>query len=293
MRSAAAGFVEINGRVVQAARARVSAFDRGLLYGDGLFETLRVYRGRPFGLEEHVARLQASARFLGIALPRKPWERDIRALLARNGLQSTDAWVRISVTRGAAPPGLLPPARVRPTLIVMAGPLGRAIGSAQRRGVGVTLLPFARDGFLGEHKVLNYLPAVLGKVIAARHGAFEGLFAESTGRVTEGTTSNLFVWRQAQLRTPPVRGLLPGLTRRLVMETAVAAGIRVGERDLNTHDLLDADEAFLTSSLIEIVPVTSVDGRPIGDGRVGARTQRLQQLYRQLVDHTLTQRSPR
>ncbi|MFI5396758.1 MAG: aminotransferase class IV [Candidatus Binatia bacterium] len=283
-------FVHLNGRLLAASRAQISVFDRGLLYGDGLFETLRAYKGRPFGLHEHLSRLQTSASFLGIALPHQPWQKDIAVLLQRNKLLGTDAWVRITLTRGVAAPGLLPPSRIHPTVIISAGPLDPTIAKAQRRGAQVALLPFARYGVLAEHKILNYLPAVLGKVIAARHGAFEGLFVDADGLVTEGTTSNIFVWRHMQLIAPPTGGILPGLTRRLVMEAATADGLRVTERPLTTHDLLDADEAFITSSLAEVVPIIAVDARSIGNGQVGPRTQRMQRLYRQMVDHALARR---
>ncbi len=280
-------FVYLNGRVVPATRARISVFDRGLLYSDGLFETFRAYRGQPFALEEHVARLQSSALFLGIGLPRTPWRDAVESVLRRNELMATDAAVRITVTRGVATPALLPPPRIHPTLIIHAGTLDPGIAKVQRRGARVTLLPFSRDGFLAEHKVLNYLPAVLGKVIAARHSAFEALFVDASGLLTEGTTANVFVWHKGHLLTPPLTSLLPGLTRRLVIEAAVADGLRVSERPLTTHNLLDADEAFLTSSLAEVVPIVAVDARSIADGAVGPHTQRMQRLYRQMVDRAL------
>jgi len=282
--------VQLNGRVVPAERAQISVFDRGLLYGDGLFETLRTYRGHPFALDQHLARLQASADFLGFAVPRRPWRRDIESLLKKNGLLGMDAWVRITVTRGVSGRGLLPPTRARPALIVMTGPLDPAIPRVQRFGARVALVPFARHGFLAEHKVLSYLPSVLGKVMAARHEAFEGLFVNADGFVTEGTTTNVFAWRGKRLLTPPVAGILPGITRRLVIELAVADGKQVAEQPLATDDLLDADEAFLTSSLAEVVPIVTVNARNIGHGVVGPRTQRIQQRYRQTVDQALTAR---
>lgn len=282
--------VQLNGRLVSKQEAKISVFDRGLLYGDGLFETLRTYRGQPFLLKEHLARLQVSADFLGLVVPRRPWRRDLAALLKRNGLLATDAWVRITVTRGVGARGLLPPAQPRPTVIVMAGRLDRAIARVQRYGARVALVPFARHGFLAEHKVLNYLPGVLGKVIAARHDAFEGLFVNAEGRITEGTTTNVFAWRGKRLLTPPITGILPGLTRRIVIELAVADGARVAERPLSADDLLDADEAFLTSSLAEVVPIIAVNARSVGSGTVGPRTQRMQQLYRQMVDRALARR---
>jgi branched-chain amino acid aminotransferase len=280
-------FVHLNGRLVPDVRALISVFDRGLLYGDGLFETLRAYHGKPFALDQHRRRLQSSARFLGIRLPRQAWRADIEALLVRNHLMAVDAAVRITVTRGVAAPGVLPPRGMRPTTIITASPLDPAITRAQRSGVTIALVPFARHGVLAEHKVLDYLPAVLGKVIAARHSAFEGIFVDADGRITEGTTSNLFVWRRQHLLTPPVAGILPGLTRRMIITAAVAQGWRVVERPLTGQDLFNADEAFLTSSLIEVVPIIAVDSRSIGGGTVGQRTQRLQAIYRQLVVQNL------
>jgi branched-chain amino acid aminotransferase len=285
--TSARSFVLVNGRLLPAGRACVSVFDRGLLYADGLFETLRAYRGQPFALEEHLSRLRRSADFLGITVPRQPWVRSVQTLLRRNDLLRTDAWVRITLTRGVASRGLLPPARPRPTLIITAGRLDPSIARVQKHGVRVALLPFARHGFLAEHKVLNYLPGVLGKVMAARHDAFEGIFVDAEGHITEGTTCNVFVWRHGQLLTPPVAGILPGLTRRLVIEAAAGDGLPFAERQLTTDDLLDAEEAFLTSSLAEVVPIVTVNARDVGDGKVGACGRRLQRLYRQMVDRAL------
>jgi branched-chain amino acid aminotransferase len=287
MSTRAIAVVQLNGRFVPAQRAQISVLDRGLLYGDGLFETLRAYQGWPFALDAHLARLQESAEFLGFVVPRRPWRRDIESLLKKNGLLARDAWVRITVTRGVGARGLLPPAHPRPALIVMTGRLDPAIARVQRSGARVALVPFARHGFLAEHKVLSYLPGVLGKVMAARHEAFEGLFVNADGFVTEGTTTNVFAWRGKRLSTPPIAGILPGITRRMVIELATADGVRVAQGPLRVDDLLDADEVFLTSSLAEVVPVIAVNARNIGDGTVGCRTQRLQQVYRQMVDQGL------
>ncbi len=282
-------FVQLNGRFVPAREASISVFDRGLLYGDGLFETLRAYSGKPFALDGHLARLQTSADFLGLVVPRRPWQRDVAALLKKNGLLASDAWVRITVTRGVGARGLLPPARPQATLIAMAGAIDPAMARVQRFGARVALVPFARHGFLAEHKVLSYLPGVLGKVIAARHEAFEGLFVDADGHITEGTTTNLFALRGKRLFTPPIAGILPGLTRRTAIELATADGLRVVERPLSADELLDADEAFLTSSLAEVVPIVAVNARSIGNGTVGPCAQRMQHLYRQTVDQALAQ----
>ncbi len=284
-------FVHFNGRIVPSARACISVFDRGLLYSDGVFETVRAYQGHPFGLREHLRRLRTSAAFLGIRLPHRHWPQDISALLQRNRLTATDAWLRVTVTRGVAAPTLAPPPRITPTVMITTGPIDPAIAPLQRTGVRVTLLPFARHGFLAEHKVLDYLPAVLGKTMARRHHAFEGLYVDEQGYIPEGTTSNVFVWRRRQLLTPPLVGILPGVTRRMVMDAATAAGLRVRERPLVAADLHEADEAFLTSSLAEVVPITYVDGRTVGNGQVGSRTRQIQALYRQRVDQAARRRS--
>jgi branched-chain amino acid aminotransferase len=277
------GYVFLDRAVVPTRRARVSVLDRGLLYGDGLFETMRTYAGVPFALRAHLGRLRASARFLGIPVPARPWRRDIAALLRRNRLHSADAWVRVTLTRGPAAPGLLPPARPQPTLLMIAGALDPNIATARQQGVRVVLLSFARHGFLAEHKLIDYLPGVLGRVIAARHSAYEALYVDG-GCVTEGTTSNVFVYRRGSLVTPPATGILPGVTRRVVQQLAMADGLRVVERRLKVDDLWTADEAFITSSVAEIIPVVRVDNRRVGTGTVGERVRRLQHLYRQLVD---------
>ncbi|MBI4514215.1 MAG: aminotransferase class IV [Deltaproteobacteria bacterium] len=280
------GVVFINGRLLPAARARVSVFDRGLLYGDGLFETVRTYRGSAFALDDHLARLHASARWLRIPVPQLDWPRQIGALLRRNRLDAGDATVRITLTRGAARPGLLPPRLVRPTLLMTAAAIAPAVARAQRRGVRVALLPFARAGVLAGHKLLDYVPAILGRVIAHRHRAFEGLYVDGEGRLSEGTTCNLFLCRHGRLLTPPLTGgpeVLPGVTRRLVVQLAASAKIAMEERALSVKDLAAADEAFCTSSVIEIVPIIRAGERQVGSGRPGALTRRLQRLYAEIV----------
>jgi branched-chain amino acid aminotransferase len=281
------GFVYLNGRVVPAAGARVSVFDRGFLYGDGLFETMRSYRGALFGLSEHLARLRASARWLGIPVPSIEWSRAIERLLWRNDLIDGDASVRITLTRGPGRPGLLPPVAVTPTVLIVAAAIGPEVARAQRRGARVTLLPFARDGATAGHKTLDYVPAILGRMQAQRVDAFEALYVTPRGHVTEGTTSNLFVVRHDELLTPPLAaagGVLPGVTRRLVMDLARTLTLRVRERRVPVRELLAADEAFCTSSVVEIVPIVRVDHQPVADGRCGALTRRLQHGYQARID---------
>lgn len=276
--------VFLNGRLVPAGRAVVSVFDRGLLYGDGLFETLRAYRGVVFAFDRHLRRLRLSAATLGIPVPEFDWPRVVARLLRRNGLHDADAWVRLTLTRGAAEPGLLPPAAPRPTVILMARPVDPRLPALQRRGVAVVTLPFAHDSFLAEHKTLHYLPAVLGKGIARRARAHEGLYALPDGTLREGTTSSLFVLRRGVLCTPPGHGILPGITRETVLRLAETAGLRERETELRADDLYRGEEAFLGASVSELIPIVRADGRRIGSGRPGPVTRQLQRLYREHVE---------
>jgi D-amino acid aminotransferase len=285
------GYVFLNGRCVRASRASVSVYDRGLLYGDGLFETMRAYRGKVFALEEHLERLTGSAEVLGLPLPAYDWHAVLSDLLRRNLLHRRDAWVRVTLTRGPAEPTVLPPVRPRPTIFAMVKPIDPTLAAKQRHGVAVTLLPYSRHGFIPEHKSLNYLPAVVGKVLADRHGAFEGLFVRNEHFLTEGTTSSLFVVQGKALWTTPIGGILPGITRRRVLDLAARAGLRILERDLTTTDLLEADEAFLTSSISEIVPIVEVDQTRLAKGHPGPVTRKVQRLYGAEVEKELRKKS--
>lgn len=283
MKSELPPFVSLNGKLVAANRARISVFDRGFLYGDGLFETLRSYHGALVGLDDHLARLRTSAAALGIPVHDRPWATEIQALLRANRLLRGDAAVRITLTRGPAAPGLLPPAKPTPTVLIVATPVPAGLPAEQRRGVQVILLPFAKLGFLAEYKLTDYVLAILGRVAARERGAQEGLYVHD-GQVIEGTTSNLFICRAGQLITPPVKGLLPGVTRGWVLDLATRHGLEVVERPVSVRTLRTADEAFITSSIVEVLPVIGVDGRSIGGGRVGPLTRRMQRLYRQLIN---------
>lgn len=273
----AARSVYVDGRLVAAHRARLDVFDRGLLYGDGLLETLRCYAGEPFALDRHLARLRESAAFLEIPVPRIAWRRVIDAVLRRNRLTQLDAWVRITLTRGAGARGLTPPRRPVPTLVVAAGSIDPAIAAQQRRGVRLMPVALRRDPFFAAHKTLSYLPGIVARNVAARTGADDALFVDR-GRVLETPTANLFAFHGEELWTPR-SGVLRGVTRGLVIEIAAGRGLRVRERSLRLEELEGADEAFLTSSLTEVVPVIAVAGARIGKGEPGQRTRALQRAY--------------
>ena len=256
------GVVFLDGRYLPASQARVSVFDRGLLFGDGAFETVRCYGTSPFSLAAHLERLEGTASRIGIPIrfPEPTWRRRFGEIVRRNHLERDGATVRLTITRGPDSQGMLPPADPRPTVLLTARPLDPRIPRLQRRGADVVLLPFhpGVGGLLSGEKTLLYLTAVLGKERALRRGAFEGIYM-SGNEILEGTTSNLFVARNGILSTPPLEaGVLPGITRRTVIALARDAGIRVRERKLRVLDLTSADEAFLTASIIEVIPVRRV-----------------------------------
>ncbi len=282
--------VLLNGRLLPAARAKISALDRGFLYGDGLFETLRTYGGEPFGLAAHLARLRRSARVFRMDVPISPtfWEPRIRRLLRANRLESTDASVRLTVSRGAAPFGILPPRGLRPTTLLLASALDPRLTRAQSRGVRVCFFPFrVVTARLPGHKTLHYLPAVLGKMVARRRSSWESLYLDADDHVLEGTTSNIFIVRRGALFTPPLHGVLPGVTRKTIATVAARCGLDLTERALKTRDLDRADEIFLTASTIEVLPVVRVEGTRVGDGRPGTVTRMLQDGYRAHVRRAL------
>ena len=282
--------VLLNDRLVPAARARISALDRGFLYGDGLFETVRTYGGAPFGLTQHLRRLARSARFFRI--PFDPvlatWHARVARLLRANRLDKDDVAVRLTVSRGAGPFGIVPAQVPHPTTLMIATPLDRRIPEAQARGVHVCFFPYRLvAATLPSHKTLHYLPAVLGKMLARRAGAWEAIYLGTDDTVLEGTTSNLFAVIGNRLVTPPLRGILPGVTRSVLARIARHTGIPLVERLLSTRELLRAEEVFLSASTIEVLPVVRVDRVLIGSGVPGPLTRRLQSAYRAHVRSAL------
>jgi D-amino acid aminotransferase len=278
--------VWLNGRVVDARAARISALDRGLLHGDGVYDTWRTYGGRPFALAAHLRRLTAAARRLRLPTPgpRAAWDVRTRLLLRRNALD--DGALRLTITRGAAGTAPMPSARVPPTRLLTVRPLPATLAALQARGVAVVLLPFGRDAGpdWGDVKLVGHASAVAGKMLAERHGAFDGLYVTRDRLVTEATTANVFAVARGVLVTPPADGtILRGVTRDLVLALARRAGVRVREAALPVDRLPRADELFLTASTIEIVPVGRVGGRRVGDGRPGPVTRALQTAYRDAV----------
>ena len=282
--------VWLNGRVVDERAARVSVLDRGLLHGDGVYDTWRTYGRRPFALAAHLARLAHATRRLELPSPgaADAWATRTRTLLRRNGL--ADGAARLTITRGAAGTGPAPSVNARPTILLTVRALPPRLDRLQARGVAVTLLPFARDAGpgWGALKLVGHASAVLGKQIAQRRRAFEGLYVTPDGHVTEGTTSNVFAVVRGTLVTPPADGtILSGVTRDRVLAAARRLRLPVRERPLAVDALRAADEVFVTASTVEVLPVVRMDGRPVGHGRPGATTQALQDAYRAAVAREL------
>jgi len=278
--------VWLNGRFLPARDARVSVFDRGLLHGDGLYDTWRTYDGEPFAVAAHLRRLAAAARELRLPPPGSAaiWALRARRLVARNGLR--DATIRLTITRGMAGDFLVPDRPARPTQLLTVRRLPADLAEQQARGIAAVLLPFPRDVAppWGGLKLLGHPSAVVGRSLALRRGAREGLYVTRSGEVTEGTASNLFLVERGALVTPPATGaVLGGVTRDLVLHLARRAGVVVHEEDVPAVRLRRAAEVFVTASTVEILPVVRLDGRGLRGGSPGPVTRRLQLAYRRTV----------
>lgn len=269
--------VWLNGRLWSADEARVPVFDRGFLLGDGLFETMRAYGGRVFRLREHLERLERSAARIGLPLPSGLGEA-VCETVAANRL--AEAAVRLTASRGPGP-GLEPPEPAEPTVVIAVRPAPTPPASV-RAGIAA--------GRVNEHaptaglKRLGYLDAIVELRAARASGYDDVLFLDTAGHLTEGAYSNLFVLVGGTLHTPPLScGVLPGITRATVMEIARDLGQPASEEPLDPAILASAEEAFLTSSLREIVPLVAAGGRAVGRGAVGPLTRRIQAAYATLV----------
>jgi branched-chain amino acid aminotransferase len=276
----------LNGRYVSEANAMISALDRGFLFGEGLFETWPTYRGRPFGLREHLARIEKSARALGIPFDKSEnWGARTEKLAKLNNLTHTQGAVRLTITAGAGPVNLVPSQSKKPTRLMLFRPLEPGLVEVRANGIRVHLQSAGSGVNVGmrQLKTLNYLPAVLGKIEARKHGCFESLYRLSDRTVLEGTTSNFFVVKNGRLLTTGIGdGVLPGVTRAFVM--AIANRItEVREQRITIDDLLSADELFLTSSTVEIAPIIGVDRRRIANAKPGEITREIQKRYRKMV----------
>jgi branched-chain amino acid aminotransferase len=274
--------VSINGELQPADGLHLSGLDRGVLLADGLFETMRGRRGRIFRIDRHLARLEAGLMAIGVPMPAPLGEWALAALVAAG---HQDARIRLTVTRGLGPPGLLPPDPVRPTVIIAVWPMADLAGPAPA-AVSLHVASGRRNerAMSAGLKTLSYTDGVLALIEAQRHGADDALFLDTDGHCSETTGANLFAATGDALVTPPIScGALPGITRSVMFELAGALGVTCVERAFGLDELHRADEAFVTNSTRGPVPVSRVGDRVIGSGTPGGLTRQLADAYRALV----------
>ena len=296
-------WIYLNDKFVPREEAKVSAFDHGFLYGDGVYETLRTYRGRFFMLSKHLARLFRSGELIGLTIPlsESEWTSLLHEALERNGLarqpdnplsEPPDAYIRITVSRGEGDIGLDPALCPQPTLLVFTKPLNGYPAQCYERGVSVAIVGVRRNLPTAVHpqiKSLNFLNNILAKHEATQAGAFDGLMLNADDAVAECTVSNVFFVRRGRLCTPSLScGILDGITRETVILLSREAGVEVEEGSYTYEELSTADECFLTNTSMEIMPVAEVNRRKIGNGQPGPLTRKLQQLFRSNVPRFLS-----
>ena len=282
--------IYIDGKYYDERNAKISVFDHGLLYGDGIFEGIRAYNGRVFKLKEHIDRLFYSAKAILLDIPMA--HADIMAATVETCRQNRirDGYIRLVVTRGAGTLGLNPRSCKQPSVIIIAGKIQLYPQELYQQGMDIITVPTTRNLHSALNpaiKSLNYLNNILAKIEANNAGCEEAIMLNAEGFVAECTGDNIFVVKEGHLLTPPLSaGALYGITRRTVMELAAQSGLAVGEPDLTRYDLFNADECFLTGTAAEIMPVVKIDGRTIGAGKPGPVTRNLVTKY-----HTLTKAS--
>jgi branched-chain amino acid aminotransferase len=279
--------VWINGKLFDKADAKISVFDHGLLYGDGIFEGIRVYNGKVFRLREHIERLYESARHIVLEIPLNR-ERMTEAVLETVKVNDKrDGYIRLVVTRGAGSLGLDPGRTSDPQVIVIVDDISLYPSEYYEKGLEVITASIIRNhpnALNPRIKSLNYLNNILAKIEAVRAGCQEAIMLNHIGEVAECTGDNLFLVKRGVLRTPPLAaGILEGITRNAVLELAHAAKIPVQEMALTRHDVYSADECFLTGTAAEVVPVVLCDGRPIGNGKPGPIARQLRERFHQLA----------
>jgi len=276
--------VYLNGKFINAAEATVPLLDYGFLYGYGLFETMRAYEGKIFRLEDHLRRLAEAAVTLGISIDVSEIGEAITEVLRANRL--IEARVRLTVSRGAGPMTPKPTACTTPTIAVIAAPYEPYPEAIYKRGFHAVISDIRRNSGspLAGLKTANYLENLLARGAARAAGADDAILLNERGELAEASTSNLFLVKDGNLRTPPVEaGILPGITRAVVLELAARLNIAAHEGTLTIEELHQADEAFLTNSIMEIMPLTYVEEQAVGKGKPGPLTTRLMTAYQALV----------
>ena len=279
-------FIFLIDKIVKETLGYLSTFDRGFLYGDGIFETLRTYNKKPFQLEDHIARLSNSAKYFDIpfSYTYKQIQKIINQLLDKNNLK--DAYIRMTLSRGYGGNGLIPTGVCNPTFVIHAKPLAVYPASLYTTGVSLITSPIRRSTTcpLLRHKTLNFLANYLIKKEAVAKGAHDTLILNTDNHVAECTVSNIFIVEKNTVITPSLNtNILPGITRKVILELCKENGIHASEELFGLNRVIGADEVFITNSLMEVMPVSMIDGQHIGRYIPGDITRLLHDKYKTLT----------
>ena len=279
--------IYLDGKLVDEADAKVSVFDHGLLYGDGVFEGIRLYGGNVFRLDEHLERFEYSAKAILLDLPltRAEWSAAVCETCRQNGL--VDGYIRLVITRGVGDLGLAPWLCSKPSYFIIASKISLYPAEHYEKGLAIVTVPTRRIGpasLPATIKSLNYLNNILGKIEAKQFGALEGIMLNDQGYVAEATADNVFIVHKGEIITPSASaGALKGVTRSAILDISKTLGLPMREANLTRYDLWCSDECFLTGSGAEVIPVIKLDGRTIGDGTPGPITKKVLAEFRKLV----------
>lgn len=279
--------IYLDGKFVDEADAKVSVFDHGLLYGDGVFEGIRLYNGNIFRLEEHLERLEYSAKAIMLQMPltRKELSDATCETCRQNGLK--DGYIRLVITRGVGDLGLAPWLCAKPSLFIIASKISLYPQEHYDNGLAIVTVPTRRinpAALPATVKSLNYLNNILGKIEARQFGALEAIMLNDQGYVAECTADNIFIVHKGEIITPAAsQGALKGITRGTIFDVAKELNIPIREADMTRYDVWVSDECFLTGSGAEVIPVTKLDGRVIGTGKPGPITQKVLASFRRRV----------
>ena len=279
--------IYINGKYFSKEDAKISVYDHGLLYGDGVFEGMRTYSNKVFRLDEHIDRLYESARAILLTIPMSKQEMidAVKKTVELSGL--SDSYIRLVVTRGSGSLGLDPNRTSDPQVIIIVDLVALYDRKYYEEGLKIVTASTIRNhpaALSPRIKSLNYLNNIMAKLEGLQAGCMEAIMLNHKGEVAECTGDNIFIVKKGQLLTPSAdSGILEGITRNAILELANTLKIPARETTLTRHDLLVADECFLTGSAAEVIPVVSIDSRPIGDGKVGPTTKQLMIEFKKLV----------
>jgi len=280
--------VFLDGKVVPVSEAKISIFDHCILYGDGVFEGLRSYRGRVFRFEQHLKRLEDSARAIRLQIPMTRQELSDATYETIKANNITDGYIRLVVTRGVGTLGLSPIKTANPSVFIIADQIELYPKELYEKGLAVVCSSVVRNhpnAVSSRIKSCNYLNNILAKIEALDAEVYEAIMFNHLGYVAECTGDNIFLVRDGVVQTPPITaGILEGITRDTVIELIRKRTLPIRETELTRHDLYVADECFLTGSAAEVIPVTKIDGRPISNGEPGPITRQLLDDFKKLIN---------